>query len=148
MGNFMSNVQPAVKKETKNVFLYTAIGTVLSWIAFFVLHLFFEEQVPFNYTVFLGGIGGLAVAVLNFFLMGLTVQKVAGEEDDKKASSIMKASFTRRMLLQGVWIIAAILAPCFQVVAGVLPLLFPSLGIKVKGIMDSKKIKRQEVEHE
>ena len=43
------------------------------------------EKVPFDYTVILGGLGGGAVAVLNFFLMGLTVQKAAACEDEGSA---------------------------------------------------------------
>lgn len=140
-------LQPAVKKETINVFLYTGIGTVLMWIVFFVLHLILKEDVPFDYTVFLGGAGGLVVAVLNFFLMALTVQKVAAEEDEKKAGSIMKASYSRRMLLQILWLVVALWAPCFQWVAGFVPLLFPGAGIKIRGIIQ-KNNNSQEVEQE
>ena len=37
------------------------------------------------------------------------------------------------------WVIAAIAAPCFWAVAGVLPLLFPSIGIKIMGILNKNK---------
>ena len=37
------------------------------WILFAVLHFAMPDKVPLDYTVFLGGIGGGAVAVLNFF---------------------------------------------------------------------------------
>ena len=70
-------------------------------------------------------------AVLNFYLMGLTVQKVVDTPDDDLAKSRMKASYTQRMLMQVVWCVIAIVAPCFQFVAGMIPLLFPSLGIKI-----------------
>jgi hypothetical protein len=43
----------------------------------------------------------------------------------------MKASYSQRMLLQVIWIILALVLPCFNGVAGILPLLFPSLFIKV-----------------
>ena len=66
-------IQPAVKKETKNVILYTVAGVVLMWIVFAVLHGIMPDKIPFDYTVILGGIGGGIIAVLNFFLMGLTV---------------------------------------------------------------------------
>ena len=39
-------------------------------------HLAVPEQIPFDYTVLLAGFIGGMVAVLNFFLMGLTVQKI------------------------------------------------------------------------
>jgi len=145
MGKVME-IQPAVKKETLRVLITTAVGTVIMWIAFFVLHMVMPEDVPFNYTVILGGLGGLIVAVLNFFLMGLTVQKVASEEDEKNARAAMKTSYSRRILLQLIWIIIALAAAPVQWVAGILPLLFPSAGIKIKGIIDQRKFNRQEVE--
>ncbi|MDO4677087.1 MAG: hypothetical protein UFJ18_07385 [Blautia sp.] len=139
MSSFFSNVQPAVKKETKNVAVYTVTGIIIMWIGFFVLHLILPEKIPFNYTVFLAGIGGGAVAVLNFFLMGLTVQKVAATTDEAAARMKMKASYSQRMLIQMLWVIVAIVAPCFQFAAGIIPLLFPGAGIKIAGIMKSRK---------
>lgn len=131
-------VQPAVKKETKRVAAITAAGVVIMWIVFGVLHLVIPEQIPFNYTVILGGLGGGIVAVLNFFFMGLAVQKVASAADEDSARTKMKASYSQRMMMQMLWVIVAIVAPCFQFAAGILPLLFPSAGIKLLGIM--KKI--------
>ena len=148
----MGKIQPAVKKETLKVLLYTVIGTLLMWVVLFVLNRFvMPESVPFDYTVFLGGAGGCAVAVLNFFAMALTVQKVAAIEDEKRAASVMKLSMTYRMLFQILWIAAAILAPCFYWIAGVAPLLFPSFGIKISGIFGFNKKKKsigQEVDTE
>ena len=134
MSRLFDTVQPAVKKETKNVAVSTGIGVVLMWILFAVLHVAFPVKVPFDYTVIIRGIGGGIIAVLNFFLMGLTVQKVAATEDDADAKMKMKASYSRRMLMQVLWIIIAITAPCFWFVAGILPLLFPGMGIKIRGI--------------
>lgn len=135
MKKIFSDVQPAVKKETTKVAASTLIGIILMWIGFAVFHFIFPEKVPFDYTVFLGGIGGGIVAVLNFFLMGLAVQKVAATEDEEMARMRMKASYSRRMLLQILWIVAVAVAPCFALVAGLLPLLFPSIGIKLRGIL-------------
>ena len=79
--------------------VYTAIGAVLMWVIFGILHGVMPEKVPFDYTVFLGGIGGGLIAVLNFFLMGsLTVQKVAASADEDAARMKMKASYSQRML--------------------------------------------------
>ena len=47
----------------------------------------------------------------------------------------MKVSYRQRLLLQIVWMIVAMAAPCFQVVAGIAPLLFPSLGIKAMAVI-------------
>lgn len=134
MGSILKDLQPAVKKETKRVAVITFSGVVLMWVAFGVLHLLTPESVPFDYTVFLGGIGGGVIAVLNFFLMGITVQKIASQTDEDMARTQMKASYSQRLMLQILWIIVAIAAPCFQFVAGIAPLLFPSLGIKAMAV--------------
>lgn len=135
----MAAIQPAVKKETKKIAAYTAAGTVLMWILFGILHAVTPESVPFDYTVILGGAAGSAVAVLNFFLMGLTVQKVASTENEDSARMQMKSSYSQRLMLQILWIVAAIAAPCFQFAAGIAPLLFPSLGIKLSIFFQPKK---------
>ena len=127
-------VQPTVKQETKKVALSTAVGVVLMWLAYAALHAVMSDRVPLDYTVFLGGIGGGAVAVFNFLWMGLTVQKVVAASKEDEARMWMKASYSQRMLFQMLWVIAAIAAPCFHFVAGILPLLFPSAGIKILGI--------------
>lgn len=138
----MIEIQPAVKQETGRITLFTAVGVVAMWVLFGVFHLIQPETVPFDYTVFLGGIVGGANAVLNFFLMGLTVQKVASTENEEDARANMKASYTQRLMLQILWIVLAIVAPCFQFVAGIAPLMFPSLGIKSMVFWKPKKQKK------
>ena len=132
MSSILDNVQPAVKKETKRIVKITIVGLILMWILFAVLHFAMPDKVPLDYTVFLGGIGGGAVAVLNFFLMGLAVQKAASASDEGTARMKLKASYSQRFLMQILWVILAIVAPCFHFVAGIAPLLFPGTGIKIK----------------
>lgn len=138
MSSILDNVQPAVKKETKRVVKITAVGLILMWILFAVLHFTMPDKVPLDYTVFLGGIGGGAVAVLNFFLMGLAVQKAASASDEGTARMKLKASYSQRFLMQILWVILAIVAPCFHFVAGIAPLLFPGTGIEIMGIFHNK----------
>lgn len=138
MSNAFGNVQEAVKKETKRVAAITAIGVVLMWIVFGVLHIAVPEKVPLDYTVFLGGAVGGLVAVLNFFFMGLAVQKAASASDEDTARMNIKASYSQRMMLQMLWVILAIVVPCFHFVAGIVPLLFPGTGIKIAGIFHTK----------
>ena len=70
MRTLFKSIQPAVKKETVKVALYTLAGVILMWIAFLILHFILPQKVPFDLTVLLGGIVGGFVAVLNFFMMG------------------------------------------------------------------------------
>lgn len=138
MSSILDNVQPAVKKETKRIIKITIVGLILMWILFAVLYFAMPDKVPLDYTVFLGGIGGGAVAVLNFFLMGLAVQKAASASDEGTARMKLKASYSQRFLMQILWVILAIVAPCFHFVAGIAPLLFPGTGIKIMGIFHNK----------
>ena len=124
----------AVRKETLRVAVVSAALIVIMWIAFGIGHAVSPEQIPFNYTVILGGLGGGFIAVLNFFMMGVTVQKVAGTENEDDARAKMRMSYSQRMLLQIIWIIIAIAAPCFHFAAGIAPLFFPSIGIKLRAI--------------
>ena len=134
MSGLLENVQPAVKKETKRVVMITGTGLILMWILFAILHYAMPDKVPFDYTVFLGGIGGGVIAVLNFFLMGLAVQKAASATDEGAARMKLKASYSQRFMMMILWVIVAIVAPCFQFVAGIAPLLFPGTGLKFVGI--------------
>ena len=134
MSGLLENVQPAVKKETKRVVMITGAGLILMWILFAILHFTMPDKVPFDYTVILGGIGGGVIAVLNFFLMGLAVQKAASATDEGTARMKLKASYSQRFMMMILWVIVAIVAPCFQFAAGIAPLLFPGTGLKFVGI--------------
>ena len=118
MSKMFADVQPAVRKETKKVAIGTFVCVVLMWAVFGIGHLAVPEQIPFDYTVLLAGfIGGM----------------------DKQAAAKMKASYSQRMMLQLIWGVLAIAVPCFQFVAGILPLLFPNIVIKTVGIIGGRK---------
>ncbi|WP_026509086.1 MULTISPECIES: ATP synthase subunit I [unclassified Butyrivibrio] len=135
-------VQDAVKKETTFIAVGTALASVLVIVLFFVLHQVvpkdapFGYSVPFDYTIFLGAIGGTVAAVGNFFWMGLTVQKITGmsEEETDRARSTMAVSLRYRTLLQLLWVVLAIFVPAINLVTGVIPLFIPSILIKFRGI--------------
>ena len=131
----MSILQPAVKKETQTVVIYTVVGVVLMWGVLFLLRPTMPDKIVFDYTTILAGIIGGGVAILNFFLMGISVQNIAATEDQDLAKKKMKTSYSQRMALQLIWVVIAIAAPCFYFVAGILPLLFPSLGIKFMAVI-------------
>jgi len=136
MSRFFDKLQPAIKQETKKVAVYTVVGVAVMWVVFALLHVTLPDKVPFDYTVILAGLCGGTVAVLNFLWMGVMVQKaasVAGDEDAVK--TLVKGSYSQRMLFQMLWVIIAIVAPVFNYAAGILPLLFPGTGIKIMGIL-------------
>ena len=126
---------PAVRKETKRVARITLVCTLIMWAVFLVGHLIAPDKIPFNYTVFTGGIGGGVVAVANFYVMGLGVQRAAAAAEEGSARTAIRASYSRRMLMQVLWVILALVVPFIQPVAGIVPLLFPSTGIKVLAVL-------------
>ena len=86
-----------------------------------------------------GTLLGGGVAVLNFFLMGMSVQKAVSETDEAGAMRRRQASYSQRNLMQMLWAVLAIVLPCFQFAAGILPLLIPGTVIKLMGLKNSIK---------
>ena len=120
-------LQPESKKELLRIACGTAICTAAMWVLFAALHL--VGWVRFDYTVVLGGLVGAAVAIANFAGICFVVQKIIDEQDEKRRKARLQLSHNSRMLLQAVWVIVAIAAPCFQPFASVLPLFFPRITI-------------------
>ena len=120
-------LQPESKKELLRIACGVSLCTAVMWVVFAALHL--VGWVVFDYRVLLGGIIGALVAIGNFAGICFVVQKVIDEPDEKKRKAQLQISYNTRMLLQALWIIIAIAAPCFQAFAGVLPLLFPRVTI-------------------
>ena len=135
MSKMFADVQPAVRKETKKVAIGTFVCVVLMWAVFGIGHLAVPEQIPFDYTVLLAGFIGGMVAVLNFFLMGLTVQKIVSGGSEDQAMKHMKASYRFRTLTQLLWVVLAVALPFLNGAAGIIPLFFPSFGIKLLGML-------------
>ena len=141
-GDNPKKISPALKKELRNIFIYIVIGLCIMFGIFVLVLCIFPDikSVPEfeHWKIALGGIGGGAVAFLNFLLMGLTVQKVAADTNVERGRNRMKLSYTYRYLMQVAWIVIAILVPCFNYISGIVPLLFPSFGIKIASIFFKK----------
>ena len=119
--------------------LGSIILSVILVIVFFVLHRVFPERVPMDLPVIIGAVGGCAVAIGNFFLMAVTVQKVAGIENYDQAYRSMQVSYRYRTFLQLIWCVLTMVLGFINPVAGMLPLLWPSLLIKGRGILNGVK---------
>ncbi len=128
-------IQESVRRESLNVLKFCGGCCLAMFLIFFVLHRLVPEQVPFDYRVILGGVLGTCVASLNFFLMGITVQKVANTEDKDIAYQTMKASYRNRNLMQIIWIVICMVVPVIQIAAGIIPLFFPSIMLKGRGVL-------------
>ncbi|MBQ7826234.1 MAG: ATP synthase subunit I [Clostridia bacterium] len=150
-------IEPTVRKETLRIAKGTCVLTVVMLLVFALLK-------QWNMTVLWGALLGTAVAILNFFLLGLSVQKAADmmkgvemppepEEDENgeeqpaqplppevnQAKQRMQLSYTGRMIMMGAAGIMGLALPCFHAVATVLPLLFPRLIIHLWNLQQNKQ---------
>ena len=128
----MRNIDPTVKKETGYIFLFSLVLTALMQSLFLVLRFW-------DYTVLLGGLLGLTAAVLNFFLMGLFLQKALGKAETD-AKNMMKFSQMLRLLLLFLFAAVAYFVPCFSLLATLIPYLFPRIAVMFRMLF----IKKQE----
>ena len=113
-------LQPESKKELLRIAGGTAFCTAIMWVLFAALHL--VGWVKFDDTVVLGSLVGAAVAIGNFAGICFVVQKIIDEPDEKRRKATLQLSYNSRMLLQALWVVVAVAAPCFQPFASVLPL--------------------------
>ena len=120
-------LQSASKNEIKRI----AIGTAICDIPL-IAGLFLLSQLgvgKFDYTVFLGALGGTLVAIFNFAVMCLTIQKAVNIADQKPMKAFIQRSYSGRLLLQAGWIVLAFKISWLNVLAAAIPLLFPSVVI-------------------
>ena len=120
-------LQPASLREVKRIAWGTALGGIVLVAALFVLSRLGVGV--FDYRVFTGVLGGCVVAVLNFAMMCMTIQRAVGIGEQKAMKTFIQGSYNGRLLLQAGWIVAAYLMPWVNVFAAAVPLLFPNLMI-------------------
>lgn len=124
-------VDKTVLKETKYIAYFTIILSVFMQAIFLIAG-------KWDYTVLLGNIWGIIVAVGNFFSMGLSVQK-AVTQDEKDARQTVKLSHSLRFLAIFILIAAGVLIPFFNSVATVIPIIFPRISIMFRPLIDKNK---------
>ena len=124
---------PSIKKETGHITVGVLEGDAMMRVVVALLN-------NLDYTVVLGAALGSAATIGNFFLMAINLQKAVDAPD--RATFLVKKSYTQRMLGMVIVMIIGFVAPCFHVVAVVIPFLLPSVTIKVMqllGMYDPKE---------
>ncbi len=122
--------QAAVIKETKHIALGTLVLSAAMVIVFAVIG-------HFNFEVLAGALYGSALAIGNFFFLGMTVQRIAesaqGDSPDeiKLAKLRMHRSYLLRMLVGAGLLILGIAVLKLNWIACCCPLVFPRLAILV-----------------
>ena len=135
----MAKIDPIVKKETGYIALFVIILSMAMEAVFLVIG-------KWDLKVLFGNLLGGGTAILNFFLMGLTLQAAVGK-DQKDAAARIKFSQTYRMLMLFAVAGAGVLAPIFNMVATIVPLFFPRIAIALRPLIDKNKgVDEQEVQ--
>jgi len=127
----MIKAEPAVKKETKYIAYFCIILSVLMQAIFIILK-------KWNYTVLLGNLLSYAIAVLNFYFMGLTVQK-AVTMDTNEAKKLMRSSQNLRNAGIFLGVVIGVVTPCFDTIAVIVPVFFPRIAISFRPLIKDKK---------
>ena len=120
-----------VKKECIYIAYCCTILSVLMQAVFVVCK-------RWEYTVLLGNLLSLVASVLNFYFMGLTVQK-AVERDESDAKKLMKSSSSVRTAVLFVIIAIGVALPWFNTVAVIVPVFFPRIAIMLRPFIKDKK---------
>ena len=127
----LKKVDSTIIKETIFVALVTLVLSALMQSVFLIIG-------KWDYTVLLGNLLGGVTAVLNFFLMGLTIQS-ALSIDVKDAKSRMKLSQMLRNLLMFVTAIIGYVVPVFNLISVIIPYLFPRIAVGMRAISIKKQ---------
>ena len=124
----MIKIDDAVRKETKYIAFWVLVFSAVMQLAFF-----FSDH--WDFTVLWGNLLTGVAVVVNFFLMGLTIQK-ALEKEEKDARNFMKLSQTYRFLF--LVAVVAIGAALFSLWAAIIPVFFPRVAILIRPLFDKK----------
>ena len=127
----MKKVDSTVLKETSYIAALTLVLSLLMQSVFLIAGMW-------DITVLLGNLLGIVAAVGNFFLMGITVQSALGREE-KQIKNLMKLSQMGRMLLLFGVALIGYLVPLFNIIAVVVPFLFPRIAVTVRQLSIAKR---------
>ena len=127
----MVKIDATVKKETKYIAYFCTILSVLMQAVFVLLK-------KWDYTVLLGNLLSLAVSVLNFLLMGITIQKSL-ELESTDAKKFIKSSQGLRNVGLFAVLAAGVLIPVFNTVAVIIPVFFPRIAVMFRPFIKDKK---------
>ncbi len=126
----MQKIDATVLRETFYIAAWVLIFSAAMEAVFLLLG-------AWDVSVLAGNLLGAAAAVLNFFLMGLTVQSALGK-NEKEAADRMRLSQALRTLMLFVIAMLAVLVPVFNMIAALVPLLFPRIAILFRPMFEKR----------
>lgn len=127
----MKKTDPTVRRETLFVAAVTGILSLLMQAVFLILRCW-------DVTVLTGNLLGAGAGILNFYLMGRTVQK-AVDQEPKQAATTMRLSQGLRLLMLFLIALAGVLLPWTNTVAVLIPLFFPRIAVMLRPMLGKRK---------
>ena len=126
----MKKLDRTVVAETLYITVFTLIFSVLMQSVYLIIG-------RWDMTVLLGNILGAVASVANFLLMGVTVQCALNKEE-KDAKTLMKFSQSGRLFLLFAVALVGHLVPVFNLVAVVIPFVFPRFAVMLRPMFNKK----------
>lgn len=126
----MKKIDPTVLRETRYILCWTLILSALMQAVFLIIG-------KWDYTVLLGNLLCGTVSILNFLLMGITIQH-ALEKEEKEAKTTMRASQTWRMLMLFLAVVLGVVLPCFSNWTSIIPLFFPRIALAFRPLFQKR----------
>lgn len=123
-------LQKATARELKHIAIGVLLGSA-------VMVGIFALAGKFDSSVLWGALLGSAVAIANFFYLGISVQKASANTE--RAMLVMKSSYTIRMLICVVALVVGFVSPLFHWLAVIIPLLLPRVTIYVMQMLGMYK---------
>ena len=117
----MQRLDRVVRRETAYIAVWTVLLSVLMQAVFLIIG-------AWDYTVLLGNLLTALFSILNFLLMGITVQK-ALEREEKDAKSLVKLSQALRMLALFAVLVIGVALPFFDTWACIIPVFFVRISL-------------------
>ncbi len=128
-------ISRSIWKETGHIALGVLIGDLMMILVFWLLK-------KLDLTVLLGALLGSAAAVGNFLWMGISLQKAL--EEPERTKMLVQKSYTVRMLFLVAVLIVGFKAPCFHMIAVVVPILMPKLTIHAMQLLGMYRPEKKE----
>lgn len=125
------HIQMKIEKEIWRQTVRIAIGAIVlaTVTQGIILALAAVGRYDYDYTVPLGSLLGVVTVVLNFFLMGYTIQKTVSVEDPAFAKRRIQVSYTYRSFAMLIIMGMAFVVPVFDGIAAVVCVFYPRLII-------------------
>ena len=131
----MKKIEPTIIKETLYILVCVVIFSAIMESVFLIIH-------RWDYTVLLGNLLTGFVVTLNFFLMGLGVQKSL-EKDEKEAKKVIRLSQIYRYLILIVFLVIGVVFSCFNNWAVFIPVVFPRIAVAIRPLIDKMRKKKE-----